>query len=369
MGRTDCPRVADSADVVVIGGGQSGLAAGYFLRRTGLSFVILDDGNGPGGAWPHGWDSLTLFSPAEYSGLPGWPMPVPANGGFPGRDAVVAYLAAYEQRYDLPVRRPVRVVGLHDDHGELRLGTDVGEWTAKAVISATGTWRNPFRPSVPGQEEFLGRQLHSAQYRSAEEFANQTVLVVGGGNSGAQIVADLSSVAHPIWVTEREPTFLPDDVDGRVLFQRSTARFMAARDGLPPPSPQGSLGDIVMVPPVRAARDRKALSSRRPFARLVQAGAEWADGTSIHADAIIWCTGFRPALGHLKPLLEPRDDGTLDVSSTGRVSPGVWLLSYGDWTGHASATLAGVTRSARATVADVATFATKTSSDGGHSFD
>ena len=104
--------MAESRDVVVIGGGQAGLAAGYFLRRSGLSFAILDAGEAPGGAWRHAWDSLTLFSPAQWSSLPGWPMPVPADGGYPPRDAVIAYLAAYEARYALPVRRPVRVAAI-----------------------------------------------------------------------------------------------------------------------------------------------------------------------------------------------------------------------------------------------------------------
>ena len=355
-----CPCVAETADVVVIGGGQSGLAAGYFLRRTGLSFVILDDGAGPGGAWPYGWDSLTLFSPAEYSSLPGWPMPAPAGGGYPGRDAVVAYLAAYEQRYALPIRRPIRALGLNREGDGLRVATDAGDWATRAVISATGTWGHPFIPALPGRESFRGRQLHSAQYSRPEDFIGQSVLVVGGGNSGAQIMAELSLAARPVWVTEREPNFLPDDVDGRVLFQRSTARFLAARDGLPQPSAQGSLGDIVMVPPVRAARARQALSSRRPFAGLTPAGAAWTDGTTIAADAIIWCTGFRPALGHLEPLLQADAGRNPAVSESGEAAPGLWLLGYGDWTGHASATLAGVTRAARAAIAAIATKASST---------
>lgn len=358
-----CPRVAETADVVVIGGGQSGLAAGYFLRRTGLTFIILDDGPGPGGAWPHGWDSLTLFSPAEYSGLPGWPMPAPAGGGYPGRDAVVAYLAAYEQRYALPIRRPIRALALHREGEGLRVATDGGDWVTRAVISATGTWRHPFIPDLPGRERFRGRQIHSGQYRRPEDFAGQSVLVVGGGNSGAQIMAELSLAARPVWVTEREPNFLPDDVDGRVLFQRSTARFLAARDGLPSPSGQGSLGDIVMVPPVRAARARQALSSRRPFARLTPEGAAWTDGSAIAADAIIWCTGFRPALSHLRPLLDADEFCNPPVSESGEAAHQLWLLGYGDWTGHASATLAGVTRAARVAVAAATTHATKTSPD------
>ncbi len=337
-------------DVAVIGGGQAGLAAGYFLRRTGLDFVILDDATGPGGAWRHGWDSLTLFSPAESSSLPGWPMPRPEGDAWPSREWVLAYLRDYEVRYALPLRRPVAVRAVTAATDSLRITTTAGETiTARAVISATGTWRAPFIPEFPGRADFAGRQVHSARYARPEEFAGQSVLVVGGGNSGAQIMAEVSQhAARALWVTEREPNFLPDDVDGRVLFQRATARIMAARAGLPPPSAQGSLGDIVAVPPVRAARARGVLGSVRPFARLEAGAAVWADGARVAADAIIWCTGFRPALAHLAPLGLVAEN-RVAVAPDGRaLAEGrLWLLGYGDWTGAASATLGGVTRAAR----------------------
>jgi putative flavoprotein involved in K+ transport len=190
-------------DVVVVGAGQSGLAAGYFLRRQTLSFVLLDAGEAPGGAWRHGWDSLTLFSPAQYSSLPGWPMPPASGGGYPARDAVIAYLAAYETRYALPVHRPVRVAAVRRaEPGLVVEAEDGARWTARAVISATGTWSAPFIP--PMATGFAGRQIHSAQYRRPQEFAGLSVLVVGGGNSGAQILAEVSRhAASATWVTER----------------------------------------------------------------------------------------------------------------------------------------------------------------------
>jgi putative flavoprotein involved in K+ transport len=344
-------------DVAVIGGGQAGLAAGYFLRRSGLAFAILDDQPGPGGAWAHAWDSLTLFSPAQWSSLPGWPMPAQPDGNYPPRDAVIAYLAAYEARYALPVRRPVRVGAIRAAVPGLRIETtDGATWDARAVISATGTWGRPFIPDVPGRDSFVGQQVHSAAYRWPEPFAGLSVLVVGGGNSGGQILAEVSRVAaRTVWVTEREPVFLPDDVDGRVLFERATARWQAERDGRPPPPAQGGLGDIVAVAPVREARARGALGSLRPFAGLERGGAIWPDGTRIAADAIIWCTGFRPALEHLAPLGVVRPDARVEVGPNGQstLEPRLWLLGYGDWTGLASATLAGVTRAARDAVQGV----------------
>lgn len=140
-------------DVLIIGGGQAGPAVGYFLRRSGLSFSILDGEDGPGGAWTHAWSSLTLFSPAQWSSLPGWPMPA-GDHVYPQREEVVAYLSQYEERYQLPVERPVQVTAVHSTPDHLSVETDRGEWTARAVVSATGTWRAPFIPDYPNQALF-----------------------------------------------------------------------------------------------------------------------------------------------------------------------------------------------------------------------
>lgn len=339
-------------DVAVIGGGQAGLATGYYLRRHDLSFAILDAEGGPGGAWRHGWDSLTLFSPAAWSSLPGWQMP----GGerVPDRAAVLDYLTAYERRYALPVHRPARVRAVRRDGAGFAVATDTGVWRARAVVSATGTWRRPLWPLFPGQGAFTGRQLHSAQYRSPEAFAGQRVLVVGGGNSGAQILAEVSRVAETTWVTRRPPRFLPDDVDGRVLFDRATARYRALATGVAEPPGEG-LGQIVMTPAVREARERGALRSAGPFAHFTATGVVWPDGRETPAEAVIWCTGFRPALGHLAPLGVLGAGGRVAVAGTRAVAePRLWLVGYGEWTGFASATLIGVGRSARATAEEVA---------------
>ncbi|WP_217185696.1 FAD-dependent oxidoreductase, partial [Streptomyces sp. AC495_CC817] len=215
---------ADTTQVVVIGGGQAGLAAGYHLRRLGLDFVILDAESAPGGAWRHAWDSLRLFSPAAYSSLPGRLMPVQQGAEYPDAAHVVSYLRDYERRYELPVRRPVRVAGVHRDGELLRVTTDAGEWRTRAVVSATGTWWRPFLPAVPGGADFRGEQLHTVEYRRPQDFAGRRVVVVGGGNSGAQIAADLAYDTELTWVTKRPPRFLADDIDGRALFDVATAR-------------------------------------------------------------------------------------------------------------------------------------------------
>lgn len=277
---TPAPASPSVVDVVAVGGGQAGLASGYHLRRAGFEpqtgFVVLDAGAAPGGSWQHMWDSLRLFSPAGYSSLPGWLMPPTAGAGFPPASHVVDYLTRYERRYDLPVRHGVRVLAVRraddDPHGLLEVETTTGPWMARAVVSATGSWGRPFIPRYPGMEQFLGRQLHSAQFRSAHELAGKKVVVVGGGNTGAQLLAELSTVADTTWVTLRPPRFLPDDVDGRVLFQLATARRKVLDAGGADTGGVASLGDVVMVPPVRAARERGVLVAHPMFERLTATG-------------------------------------------------------------------------------------------------
>lgn len=348
--------------VAIVGGGQAGLAIGYYLRRAGLvpgnDFVILDAAERPGGAWPLMWDGLRLFSPATYSSLPGWMMPPwdDAKHGFPPRDHVVSYLTRYEERYDLAVRRPCHVASVErpagDPDGPLRLRTSQGAVFAQVVVSSTGTWTRPFVPHYPGAIEFSGRQLHTVQYHRPEEFSGQTVAIVGGGNSAAQVVAELSGVTETVWTTSRPPRFLPDDVDGRVLFAEATSRVHALREGGEHPG-VGGLGDIVMVPSVRAARDRGALQALPMFQRLTTDGLAWSDGTHRGVDVIIWCTGFRPALRHLQPLHLTRGDGPVLLGGPAGTrsvdEPRLHLAGYGDWTGPASATLMGAGRTARDT--------------------
>ena len=342
-------------DVIVVGGGQAGLALGYYLRRTDLDWVIIDDQSGPGGAWTRTWDSLELFSPARWSSLPGWMMEG-TEDEYPTRDQALAYFAAYEERYHLDVVRPVRVDGvqrLAEGAHHFSLHTSRGELRSKALVSATGTWRNPVTPTLPNRQSFRGVQLHSADYRNALPFVGKRVAIVGGGNSAAQILAEVSRVADVLWCTLEPPAFLPDDVDGRYLFDQATIRYRAKKEGRPVP-PSLSLGDIVMVASVREARDRGVLVSEPMFAALSPEGAVWDDGREERLDAVIWATGFRAALGHLDELGVIGEDGRIRTNGTrSAAEPRLWLVGYGGWTGFASATVIGVGRTARQTVDEV----------------
>ncbi|HEY0652162.1 MAG TPA: FAD-dependent oxidoreductase, partial [Chryseosolibacter sp.] len=149
-------------DVIIIGGGQSGLATGYYLRRTGLSFLILDNQKTGGGAWLHTWKSLRLFSPAQWSSLPGMIM---AGGTdyYPTKDETISYLQAYESKYNLPVKRGVSVWDVTKVDEEFQLQTSDGVYIAKAVVSATGSFYQPFIPEFPGADVFKGLLIHSSQ--------------------------------------------------------------------------------------------------------------------------------------------------------------------------------------------------------------
>lgn len=340
-------------DAVVVGGGQAGLAMAFYLRRAGLRFVVLDAEAEPGGAWRHTWPSLRLFSPAEFSSLPGWPMP-PSGRRNPDAGHVIDYLTRYETRYGLPVEHGTRVRQIRRTPAGFEVFDETGRiWATRAVVSATGTWSRPFMPLLAGQLEFSGRQVHSAHYRGPDDFAGQRVAVVGGANSGAQIAADLAAACDVRWCTLTPPRYLPDGVNGRDLFRLATSRVRGEEGA----TGVGGLGDIVVVPPVRAARDAGLLFAHPMFTRFDGDRVVWADGRREQVDAVIWCTGFRPELRHLRPLdLALRNGHPTTRRGTPEVptAPGLFLLGYGDWCGPASATLIGVGQYARGVASQIA---------------
>lgn len=283
---------------------------------------------------------------------------MPASGAeYPPATHVVDYLRCYEERYQLPVERPVEVMAVTSAPGGLVVHTNAGDWKAGAVVSATGTWRAPVIPDYPGLASFKGVQMHSAQYGTPEALRGRRVLVVGGGNSAAQILAEVSLIAETAWAVQELPQFLSDDVDGRVLFQRATERWNALQSGRPVETRPAGLASIVMVPPVREARSRGVYHHPRFIHHFNEDGVVWTDNSQIPIDAIIWCTGFEPALSHLDSLGVVQSNGHVNVNGTRARDEGrLWLVGYGEWTGFASATLIGVMRSARDTAREVGEF-------------
>lgn len=343
-------------DVAIVGAGQSGLACAYFLKRHGIETVLLDSQDSSGGAWLKAWNSLTLFSPAQWSSLPGWALS--SSNIYPTKAELIAYLHAYEVRYGFEVIRPVSVVGVEQDGSVFNLRTSDNQlFQCRALVSATGTWGKPFIPSYANSSLYEGLKVHSAFYRAPDAFAGKNVLIVGGGNSAAQILAEVSQVAQTTWVTLMPPTFLPDDVDGRILFERATLRWKAHAEGRAVTELPGGLGDVVMIDSVKNARKRGVLHAREPFVQFTQHGVIWASGKEEVFDAVLWCTGFQADLAHLNGLnILNQADKVDTVGTRSNRIPGLWLVGYGDWCGFASATLIGVQRHAKSTAQEIVSY-------------
>ncbi|OSY88302.1 pyridine nucleotide-disulfide oxidoreductase [Tenacibaculum holothuriorum] len=341
-------------DTLIIGGGQAGLSMAYFLRRKKLDYLVLDNQSKPGGSWLHTWDSLKLFSPTEYSSLSGWMMPK-SEHEYPTKNEFISYLEQYEQRYNFPVQRNTEVLSVHKEQEIFKIITNQGVFYTKTLVSATGTAHEPFIPDYSNREEFEGEQLHSVNYRDSNELSRKKVLIVGGGNSGAQILAEVSKVANTQWVTIEEPHFLPDDIDGRYLFNQATQKFLG-KSTEQPSKRKVSLSSIVMVESVKEARERKVLQAKRPFQSFYKQGVVWKDGIQESFDVVIWCTGFKANLEHLEPLHITENNRIATQDTRSIEVPGLWLVGYGSWTGFASATIYGVGKTARQTANEIEEF-------------
>jgi cation diffusion facilitator CzcD-associated flavoprotein CzcO len=324
---------------VVIGAGQAGLSAAYHLKQRGLAphrgFVVLDQSPQPGGAWQFRWPSLKLSTVNRIHDLPGMRFAEvvdPAATEVEASVAVPRYFAAYEQAFDLPVFRPVKVLVVCDRGERLRVETDRGNWSARGVINATGTWETPYIPAYPGADQFQGRQLHTKDYRTAEEFAGQHVLIVGGGISAIQLLDEISWVTTTTWVTRRPPEFRP----GPFTEQQGRAAVALVEDrvrrGLSPNSVVSVTG-LPITPAIEAMRARGVLNRLPMFSEILADGVRWADGTALQVDVILWCTGFRSALDHLAPLMLREPSG--GIRMTGRLAtqvakePRIHLVGYG----------------------------------------
>jgi cation diffusion facilitator CzcD-associated flavoprotein CzcO len=326
-------------EVVVIGAGQAGLSTAWALARQGFAagtgFVVLDADAHPGGAWQHRWPSLTVGTTHRVNDLPGLPFE-PRTESQRAREVVPAYFAEYEQAFDLPVHRPVRVrsVSRTDDERFL-VRTDSGDWIADAIVNATGTWTRPFVPRYPGQETFAGCQLHTVDYRSADEFAGRHVVVVGGGASATQLLGEISRVTSTTWVTRRPPVWRDGPFDEEAGRRAVALVEEAVRNGRRPGSVVGVTGLLRSTPYIADALERGVLERLPMFDRITPDGVAWegADGEAgrfVRADAILWATGFRAAVGHLAPLHLRAPGGGIRMDGTHVAGePRIHLVGYG----------------------------------------
>jgi putative flavoprotein involved in K+ transport len=326
-------------DAVVIGAGQSGLAAAHAFRHAGLSPVVLEAGDEPVGSWPSYYDSLTLFSPARYSALPGMTFSGDPDH-YPHRDEVVDYLRRYAKNLDVDIRTGHHVSRLRRDADrfviDLADGTSI---TAPIVIAASGAFGQPHRPALPGLDTFTGTVPHSADYREPTPFAGQRVIVVGAANTAVQVGYELANVAAVTLATRKPIRYAPQRPLGRdVHFWSKVTGF----DHLP-------IGHLLKTPPHAPVNDdgryRAAVQVGRPDQRRMFTTVEgdavvWPDGTRERVDTILLATGYRPALSYLDPVERGHSRG---VST---VHPGLGYVGLEWQRSFASATLRGVGRDA-----------------------
>ena len=385
---------ASHFNIVIIGAGQAGLSAAGTLHRRGLvpgaDFAVLDGNEGPGGAWRHRWDALTLGRAHGVHDLPGFPLDNPDTWR-PASEVVAEYYGAYEDHLGLNVIRPAKVQAVTQFHdGQFYIATEAGKFTADAIINATGTWETPNIPYYPGLEHFKGKQWHTKTFRDVEDFRDQRVLVVGGGASATQFLMMLEEVTdHSIWGSRSLPRWNAEHFDpdwGRAVEQRVTTQVTA---GYAPRSVVSNTG-LALNQESLAYIDRGTLVFRGfidsflehevvlngpgPDGATVNSQGEVVDdllrqgdpavanlhrntevlpgyGTDIDhqwvtpIDSILWGTGFRHSLDHLDLLDIWSDRGGVKMDKDGvtvPAQPGLFLVGYG-----ASASTIGATRAGR----------------------
>ncbi|SOD62651.1 putative flavoprotein involved in K+ transport [Streptomyces zhaozhouensis] len=338
----------EHVDLLVIGAGQSGLSTAAVAARTGWSRpLVLEAGGDTAGAWPSYYDSLTLFSPARYSALPGHPFPGDPDR-YPTRDEVADYLRTVAKSLDADIRTHAPVTAVRPTSGDaFTVETGNGEqWSARAVVAASGAFTHPHSPDLPGRRSYAGRQLHSADYRSPVDFEGARVLVVGAGNSAIQIAADLAPLARVTLASRAPVRWMAQRVLGRDIhwWTRYTGLDIAPIRRQLARLPVSVLDDGTY----RNALEKGGVDRREMFNALTEEGVIWADGTRETVDAVIWATGYRHRYPYLTgtPALDDRHRPLqrLGVSTT---VPGLGYVGIEFQRGFASNSLRGAARDAK----------------------
>ncbi|MCH5717900.1 NAD(P)-binding domain-containing protein [Niabella hibiscisoli] len=325
--------------IVIIGAGQAGLSAAYHLKKQGLEigpdFIILDEAPHAGGAWQYRWPSLTLSTVNRIHDLPGMSFEKTIETNEKEVQASVAvphYYNLYEKQMGIRVYRPLKVdhVYLHEDRFHINSSQNL--FSSLGIINATGTWENPYIPEYPGSSLFRGEQLHTKDFKTAEYFKGKHVIVVGAGISAIQLLDQISKVTTTTWVTRRPPEFREgpfDDVAGHNAVAMVEERV---RKGLTPLSVVSVTG-LPLSAEVIDMKNRGVLQRLPMFSEITADGVKWADGTEQQADVILWNTGFKSALDHLKPVLPREEAGGILMG--GRLAtmvvkePHIHLVGYG----------------------------------------
>jgi putative flavoprotein involved in K+ transport len=323
--------VTERIDTVVVGGGQAGLAMGYHLARSGRPFVVLDASTRVGDSWRHRWDSLRLFTPARYCGLPGTPFPG-SPWAFPTREEFADYLEEYASRHQLPVRTGTRVTRVGRESDRLVVETDDRSYVAERVVLASGHDALPHVPAFADELDPATHQRHSSAYHRPGDLPEGDVLVVGAGNSGADIALELAATRR-VLLAGRHPGQVPFRIERPTSRLASLLVFWAFSHVLTLRTPVGRraragvMGHSGPLVRVKAGDLAAAGVERVPrISRVADGRPVTEDGRALDVAAVVWCTGFRPGYSWLDlPVLGP--DGLVrhdrGVCTT---QPGLYVL-------------------------------------------
>ena len=340
-------------DTVIIGGGQSGLSVAYHLKRLGIPFIVLESNAHVGDSWRHRWDSLRLFTPARYDGLVGMRFPAPPFS-FPSKNDMADYLARYAARFELPVRTGVRVDHVTRDGTGYLVSAGEERFEARNVVVAMASYQTPKIPAFAAELAPDIVQLHSSEYRNPGQLREGGALVVGAGNSGAEIAIELAHHGHATWLSGRDTGHLPYSVDGlvarlitpfvlRVVFHRViTVDTRIGRRARPKVLVHG--GPLIRQHP----KDLLAAGVRRVGRTTgVRVGQPvLADGTVLPVANVIWCTGFRSGMSWLDiPVLDAQGE---PIHERGLVAgqPGLYFVGLHFLYSLSSTMIHGVARDA-----------------------
>jgi putative flavoprotein involved in K+ transport len=328
---TDRPG-SEYIETLVIGGGQSGLVMGYHLSRRGLPYAIIDANDRIGDAWRNRWDSLRLFTPNRLNGLPGMPFPGGYHWGFPSKDEMADYLESYARRFDIRVETGVRVERLSREGDRFVATAGHRRFEADNVVVAMSSWQQPRIPQFASELDPSIVQLHVAEYRNPSQLQEGGVLVVGAGNSGAEVANELART-HDVWLSGPDTgniPFRPESVAarilmpiiGRIIFHRVlTTSTPIGRKVRPKWVSTGE--PLIRVKPKDLAA---AGVDRVPRVTGVQHGQpQLEDGRRIDVANVVWCTGFHPGFSWIDlPVLGPQ--GPVQHRGIVKSEPGLYFL-------------------------------------------
>jgi putative flavoprotein involved in K+ transport len=344
-------------EVLIVGAGQAGLAAGYHLKRRGRSFVIVDRNQRIGDSWRQRWDSLKLYSPASRDGLPGMRFPAPASS-YPTRSEMADYLEAYAARFELPVRNGIAVDALTKEEGRYVARADGLRIEAENVVVAAGVFQRPHVPDLAQEIDPALTQLHSSEYRNLAQLQPGGVLVVGASHSGSDVAFE-AAAKHTVILSGRDTGQLPAPIEtrrGRLLFR---GLFFAGTHVLTVDTPFGRK----MRPHIRHG-GAPLLRYRRPELRAagverilartvgVQDGLPMLeDGRVLDVMNVVWCTGFRPDFSWIHFPIEVADDGyPVQYRGAASASPGLYFVGLPFLHSFASMLIGGAGRDAERVV-------------------